>query len=122
MHESISVPNRWLEPDVKNPAAMGEILVMDRYLQALPYKAKRIASYLCPVKVNQRDVEALLDSGSTRTLVNKSILEVPQLHNCVLCPDVCVDGDTHDPMVKIPTTRGSFDSRVGLVKNFPVLA
>lgn len=47
----------------------------------------------CPVTVNQHDVEALLDSGSARTVVRESVLEVAQ-GGLVLI--VCVHGDTHE--------------------------
>uniref|UniRef100_A0A667XFM0 CCHC-type domain-containing protein n=1 Tax=Myripristis murdjan TaxID=586833 RepID=A0A667XFM0_9TELE len=45
MHELIRVTKKWLEPDKKSPAAIVETLVMDRYLRALPYEAKKIISH-----------------------------------------------------------------------------
>uniref|UniRef100_A0A3B4TV12 SCAN box domain-containing protein n=1 Tax=Seriola dumerili TaxID=41447 RepID=A0A3B4TV12_SERDU len=45
MHELIRITKKWLEPDTKSPAAIIETLVMDRYLRALPYKAKKIISH-----------------------------------------------------------------------------
>lgn len=40
----------------------------------------------CPVTVNQHDVEALLDSGSARTLVRESVLEAASLAQGVQTP------------------------------------
>ncbi|KAK9530194.1 hypothetical protein VZT92_011714 [Zoarces viviparus] len=44
----------------------------------------------CPVKVNQRDVEALLDSGSARTLIQEAVLEASFPAQGNLVPVVCV--------------------------------
>ncbi|KAJ8402731.1 hypothetical protein AAFF_G00364030 [Aldrovandia affinis] len=66
----------------------------------------------CPVTVNQRDVEALLDSGSAITLVQESVLEAPSFVRGDPVPVVCVHGDTREyptTMVKLRTTKGSFD-------------
>lgn len=65
--------------------------------------------------VNQRDVEALLDSGSDRTLVHESVLEASPLAQGEPVPVVCVHGDTREyptTMVKLITTKGSFNIEV----------
>uniref|UniRef100_A0A8C2ZLK3 SCAN box domain-containing protein n=1 Tax=Cyclopterus lumpus TaxID=8103 RepID=A0A8C2ZLK3_CYCLU len=45
IHELIRVTKRWLEPDKRSPVDIVETLVMDRYLRALPYEAKRVISH-----------------------------------------------------------------------------
>lgn len=44
MHELIRITKNWLEPGNKSLAAIVETLVMDRYLRALPYEAKKTLS------------------------------------------------------------------------------
>ena len=44
MHELIRVTNRWLDPGKNSPAAIVEILLIDRYLRALPFEAKKVIS------------------------------------------------------------------------------
>ena len=44
MHELTQVTNRWLDPGKNSPAAIVEILLMDRYLRALPFEAKKVIS------------------------------------------------------------------------------
>lgn len=73
--------------------------------------------------VNQRDVEALLDSGSDRTLVHESVLEASPLAQGEPVPVVCVHGDTREyptTMVKLITTKGSFNIEVGVLNTLPV--
>lgn len=45
MHELIRVTKKWREPDKKSPADIIETLVMDRYIRALPYDAKKVISH-----------------------------------------------------------------------------
>jgi len=61
----------------------------------------------CPVTVNQRDVEALLESGSSRTLIQEAVLEAssPEYPTTV---------------VKLTTTKGTFQVEVGVIRNLPV--
>lgn len=76
-----------------------------------------------PVTVNQRDMEVLLDSGSARTLVHESVLEAASPAQGGLIPIVCVHGDTHEyptTVVKLITTKGSFNVEVGVIKTLPV--
>ncbi|XP_069371637.1 uncharacterized protein [Paralichthys olivaceus] len=245
MHELRRVTNRWLEPDRSSPTDIVDTLVMDRYLRALPYEAKKIISHkrlttaaelveaveqfqaasdmlrptrkepiasaparpsgphpkgttpasphsgpphrpfnaprqprgflnpearqcyrcgevghiswqcekpdepmptaesansphahfaallgergdrrpTCPVMVNQRDVEALLDSGSARTLIHESVLDASAPAHGDPVPVVCVHGDTHvypTTVVKLTTTRGTFALEVGVIKTLPV--
>ncbi|KAK9541968.1 hypothetical protein VZT92_001976 [Zoarces viviparus] len=49
----------------------------------------------CPVMVNERDVEALLNSGSARNLIHNSVLEASAPAHGDPVPVVCVHGDTH---------------------------
>ena len=77
----------------------------------------------CPVTINKCDVEALLDSGSARTLVHESVLGSSSLTQSESVPVVCVHGDTRQyptARVKLTTTRGSFDTEVGVIKTLPV--
>ncbi|XP_045904363.1 uncharacterized protein LOC123970382 [Micropterus dolomieu] len=243
MHELIRITKNWLEPENKSPAAIVETLVMDRYLRALPYEAKKtlsqqkltsatalvealeqyqaasemlrstrketvaparpkgpsakaspavsplLRSYLrgtrrptqpqglpkseahqcfhcgewghiswqceksdekmptaesassphvhfaaflgegedqwptCPVIVNHWDVEVLLDSGSSHTLVQEAVLEEPPLGQNHSIPVVCVHGETREyptAVVKLTTTKGAFAVEVGVVKTLPV--
>lgn len=50
----------------------------------------------CPVMVNHWDVEALLDSGSSRTLVQEAVLEELPLGQNHSIPVVCVHGETRE--------------------------
>ncbi|XP_075949073.1 uncharacterized protein LOC142951429 [Anarhichas minor] len=77
----------------------------------------------CPVKVNQRDVEALLDSGSARTLIQEAVLEASFPAQGNLIPVVCVHGDTREyptTVVKLTTTKGTFKVEVGVIRSLPV--
>ncbi|KAL2076471.1 hypothetical protein ACEWY4_027935 [Coilia grayii] len=77
----------------------------------------------CPVTVNQCDVEALLDSGSARTLIQESLLDTRPPTQGELVPVVCVYGDTREyptTIIKLKTTKGSFDVEVGVIKSLPV--
>ena len=44
MHELTRVTNRWLDPGKNSLAAIVEILLMDQYLRALPFEAKKVIS------------------------------------------------------------------------------
>ena len=245
MHELTRVANRWLDPGKNSPAAIVEVLLMDRYLRALPFEAKKVISQqrltttmqlveaveqyqasmdmlrltrkeptatapvrrsgfrpgvfqqgsspassqrrvltpfqqqqgssnpeprqcfrcgkvghiswqcdkpdepmptaassnsqqanfaallgesvdcrpTCPVTVNQCEVEALLDSGSARTLVQESVLEASPLAQSEHVPVVCVHGDTREyptARVRLKTTKGTFNIEVGVIKSLPV--
>lgn len=77
----------------------------------------------CPVMINQRDVEALLDSGSSHTLVHEAVLEAPPRAQNHSIPVVCVHRDTREyptVVVKLTTTKGAFTVEVGVVKTLPV--
>lgn len=77
----------------------------------------------CLVTVNRCDVEALLDSGSARTLVQEVVLEASHLAQGEPVPVVCVHGDTREyptALVRLKTTKGSFDVEVGVIKTLPV--
>lgn len=41
MHELVRITRKWLEPEKSTAAAVVEAIVVDRYLRALPYEAKR---------------------------------------------------------------------------------
>jgi len=77
----------------------------------------------CPVTVTQRDVEALLDSRSSRTLIQEAVLEASSPAQGDPVPVVCVHGDTHEyptTVVKLTTTKGMFEVEVGVIRNLPV--
>ncbi|XP_060780372.1 paraneoplastic antigen Ma1 homolog [Neoarius graeffei] len=56
----------------------------------------QIDSLTCPVTVNCRDVEALLDSGSQVTLVRKDLVDPSCLTTDKILPVSCIHGDTKD--------------------------
>lgn len=51
-------------------------------------------AFTCSVKLNNHDVEALLDSGSEYTLVHRSLIEKTDLFQEESQPVSCVHGDT----------------------------
>ncbi|XP_063070441.1 uncharacterized protein LOC134461440 [Engraulis encrasicolus] len=77
----------------------------------------------CPVTVNCQDVEALLDSGSRVTLVHKDLVDPSCLSTDKVLPISCVHGDTKDyptTELKLTTTRGTLNTRAGVVDSLPV--
>ncbi|XP_041963404.1 uncharacterized protein LOC121720953 [Alosa sapidissima] len=44
MHELVRITRKWLEPEKSKAAAIVEAVVVDKYLRALPYEAKRLIS------------------------------------------------------------------------------
>ncbi|XP_063075477.1 uncharacterized protein LOC134465637 [Engraulis encrasicolus] len=77
----------------------------------------------CPVTVNNRDVEALLDSGSRVTLVRKDLVPPTCLTTSKALPISCVHGDTKDyPITQLTmtTTRGTIHTMAGVVDSLPV--
>lgn len=78
---------------------------------------------LCPLMVNQCDVEALLNSGSARILELESVLEASSLAQGEQVPVICVCRDTCEyPTIvrKLMTTNGSFNVEPGVIKTHQV--
>lgn len=67
----------------------------------------------CPLTVNQQDVEALLYSGSARTLVRESVLETPSVWF------VC-NVEYLTTMVKLTTTKGVSKVVMGAIKDIAI--
>ncbi|XP_048100896.1 uncharacterized protein LOC125295597 [Alosa alosa] len=44
MHELVRITRKWLDPEKSTTAAVVEAVVVDKYLRALPYEAKRLIS------------------------------------------------------------------------------
>ncbi|KAL0184751.1 hypothetical protein M9458_020447, partial [Cirrhinus mrigala] len=85
--------------------------------QAIPQGAPTAA-----VKLNGRTLKALLDSGSSVSLVLASLLR-PRMETKTYLSLTCVHGDTKDVparRVSIATAVGSWPVEVGVVKDLPV--
>lgn len=77
----------------------------------------------CPVTINSQDVEALLDSGSMITLIDKSLVNPAEIfqENTILVS--CVHGDNHTyptADLTIITTKGKCDVKAGVAATLPV--
>uniref|UniRef100_A0A803JIM9 Gypsy retrotransposon integrase-like protein 1 n=1 Tax=Xenopus tropicalis TaxID=8364 RepID=A0A803JIM9_XENTR len=72
----------------------------------------------CTIKVNGKEVQALLDSGSMVTLVTRSLVPQSKINHAKQVGVVCVHGDRQDyptAQVTLSTPSGSMDYQVGVV-------
>ncbi|KAK9542078.1 hypothetical protein VZT92_002073 [Zoarces viviparus] len=77
-------------------------------------------AHMIPVKVDGRDAEALVDSGSVVSLVQPHLLEPSRPGEMV--PVSCVHGDTKEyptAVIKLTTVKGSCQLKVGVVPSLP---
>lgn len=76
---------------------------------------------MIPVKVDGRDIEALVGLGSVVSLVQAHLLE--PLNPGELVPVCCVHGDSKEyptGVITLTTVEGSFQLKVGVVPFLPV--
>lgn len=69
MHELIRITKKWLDPDKNSAAALVEAVVVDRYLWALPYEAKKVISHSAPVTASAL-VEAVEQYQATNEMLH----------------------------------------------------
>ena len=81
MHELVRITRKWLEPERNTAAEVVEAIVVDRYLRALPYEAKKIISQQA-VATAAQTVEAMEQYQATAEMLRASRKEpsggVPQ--------------------------------------------
>ena len=76
MHELIRITKKWLDPSKTSAAAIVETVVVDRYLRALPYEAKKVVSQSTPVTAGAL-VEAIEQYQATNEMLRMGKKEQP---------------------------------------------
>ena len=76
MHELIRITKKWLDPSKTSAAAIVEAVVVDRYLRALPYEAKKVVSQSTPVTAGAL-VEAVEQYQATNEMLRMGKKEQP---------------------------------------------
>ncbi|XP_063060131.1 uncharacterized protein LOC134453222 [Engraulis encrasicolus] len=71
MHELARIARKWLEPEKNTAAAVVEAIVVDNYLRALPYEAKRLISQLA-LTTAELTVEAVEKHQATTEMLRTS--------------------------------------------------